>query len=67
MSFEPGVTLDLWSDLPTNMDLSKYQISTSGGIRNKVTGYILKPSDKEGYRKVGLVHDNGKSRKYYME
>ena len=58
--------MELWSDLPAYLNLSKYQISTLGRIQNKQTNNILKPSVKEGYHRLGLVHDNSKRRPYYM-
>lgn len=60
MNSETGSRFELWSDLPTAMGLSRYQVSTLGRIQNKETGNVLNPSGKEGYKRTGLVHDNGK-------
>lgn len=61
-----GSYLELWSDLPSELNLNKYQISTLGRIENKETGYMLSPIHKEGYCRVNLVHDNGAKNNYYM-
>lgn len=56
--YEP--TEEVWSDPPANLNLSKYQISTYGRIRNKRTDKILKEYSKGVYSKVTLrTNDNG--------
>ena len=34
-----------------------YEVSNLGEVRNKLTGRVLKPYDKEGYKRVRLVKD----------
>lgn len=42
-------------------EFPKYEISTTGDVRNKETGRILKPRlDKDGYLRISLKDENGK-------
>lgn len=57
----------IWKDLPSSMKLSKYQISTYGQVRNKITQKILNYAANEmGYIRVKLYRDDGKPKKYQL-
>ena len=58
--------MELWCDLPAELSLNRYQISTLGRVENKQTRIILKTSLKDGYHRLGLVHDDGKRKAYYV-
>ena len=46
---------EIWKDIDWVELSDKYQISSIGGIRNKTTGYILKPYlCKYGYYSISL-------------
>ena len=53
------MTIETWSDLPLNLELSRYEVSTHGRLRNKRTNYMfkLKPT-LAGYIQVGLKRDD---------
>jgi len=49
-----------WKDMPVELGLSRYEVSTEGEIRNKETNYIHNPFSREtGYKYVGIVMDDG--------
>ena len=58
--------MELWTELPIELELNKYLISTLGRIENKETGHILTPGLKDGYYRIGLVHNDNKPRKHYV-
>jgi len=43
-------------------NFSNYEISSFGNLRNKITGYILKPCIKSGYLCSNLTNDDKKSK-----
>lgn len=55
---------EVWKDLPTDMKLSKYQVSSLGRLKNKSKDYIFNPNPgKDGY--IGstfVTNDNSKQR-----
>jgi len=56
------MSVELWCDLPANLSLSKYQISTRGQVGNKQTGYLLSLSESKGYKRISLYQDDGKQK-----
>ena len=50
-----------WKDLPINLELSKYEVSSHGTIRNKKSKRALSPTlIKTGYHVVSLSKDNNR-------
>ena len=52
----------IWKDLPKELNLSRYQVSDYGNIKNKRTGYLFqnKPHVCSGYISASLNSDDGK-------
>lgn len=58
-------TEEIWGDPPANLNLSKYQVSKTGKIRNKRTNMILKSYSKGIYSRIKL-HLDDNTRKFYQ-
>lgn len=56
---------EIWESID---NYSKYEVSTLGNVRNKITKKIIsqKSLDKDGYPTVKLYSDNGIRRKLYV-
>lgn len=57
---------EIWFDPPTNLKLSKYQVSRDGKICNKMTRKVLKPYCKAIYPRVGLTTDDDMHKNYQI-
>lgn len=58
--------IEEWKDLPKELNVSNYQVSNLGKIKNKKTNYIfLFGKYKREYRNCDLITDNG-SRKSFL-
>lgn len=56
------MTEETWSDLPYDLSLSRYEVSTYGKLRNKNTNYIFNSTPTlAGYIPVDIKNNNGKS------
>lgn len=49
---------EIWKILD---NFSKYEISSFGNVKNKLTNYIFKPSLKSGYYCIGIINDENKN------
>ena len=54
-----------WTDFPANMGFRRYEISSSGFVRNKKSKYILN-NTKQDYIYVKMTNDNNKSKSYAL-
>jgi hypothetical protein len=55
-----------WVELPTELTLSRYLISSFGNIKNKKSGKLLKLTPRsDGYINIGLILDD-RSRKWFF-
>lgn len=54
---------EVWHDIPGDLKLSRYEVSNTGKVRNKKSGYILNVKPKKtGYVNVTLTNDDKKLR-----
>ncbi len=52
---------EIWKDLPQKINLSRYEVSSLGRIRNKKSGYVSKRKPKpSGYIQITLTRDDKK-------
>lgn len=56
---------EIWSDLPPEMHLSRYQVSNLGNVRTKENNYVHKLTQRpDGYLIVHLTRDFGDDKTY---
>lgn len=59
--------IEEWRDLPQEMQLSKYQISSLGRIKNKDTNIVRNPkTTNDGYIRSGFILDDNTNKSYYF-
>lgn len=51
--------VEIWKQIE---GFSKYEVSSFGNVRNKLTLKVLKPCIKSGYYNINIIDDDGKSR-----
>lgn len=56
-----------WFDIAPELGFSRYQVTKSGKIRNRNSGYVFqKKPDNEGYIQVGIINDVDQRKNMYL-